>query len=125
MSFLEYVDRAAELAKQGLTVELQEVAMELRQQGVQLQQENVNLKLEMLDLKEKLHNLQEALKIKGNLRWESPVYWLIIEDGTKDGPYCQRCWDVENQLVRIHRIDYGWQCHQCTVNRGTGFYKNP
>ena len=123
MSFFETLDRITDLTKKGLTVEWQEMAMELRQQGVQLQEENVNLKLEVLDLKETLRNLEEALKVKKNLRWEPPVYCLIGEDGSKDGPYCQRCWDVENRLVRLHEAMGGWRCHQCPVEGGTTFYE--
>lgn len=124
MSFLDYVDRAADLAKKGLTIELQEMAVELRQQGVQLQEENVKLKLKVLGLEERIRTLEEALKLKGQLKWEPPVYWLVREDGSRDGPYCQRCWDVENQLVRLQNIRDRWRCHQCfTIDPRTSYYK--
>jgi hypothetical protein len=43
--------------------------------------------------------LKEKLSIKGALSFDSGHYWLG-KDATKDGPFCQICWDVDSKLVR-------------------------
>ncbi len=42
-------------------------------------------------------------------------YWVRTADGKKDGPFCIRCWDVDNKRVRIHQWseDYLPQCPEC------------
>jgi hypothetical protein len=96
-----------ELIKKGATVEAQEKIMELRETALILQEEN-------FALRERIKALEDELKLKQQLKFEKLKYWLI--DGqTKDGPFCQRCWDVEKKLVRLQQYQHNdvWRCFEC------------
>lgn len=94
-----------ELIKKGATVEAQEKIMELREIAIELQEEN-------FALKDHIRTLEEELKLKQQLKFEKTVYWLI--DGQdKDGPFCQRCYDVEKKLVRLQNYGSSWFCVAC------------
>lgn len=57
--------------------------------------------------------LNEKLALKQKVVWEKPYYWLM--DGEKrDGPFCQRCYDVEQRLVRLQGGGKkSWGCRSC------------
>jgi hypothetical protein len=57
--------------------------------------------------------LNEKLSIKKRLKWEQPYYWLV-EDGEKDGPFCQNCYDKKKELIRLQGNGEGyWECKAC------------
>jgi DNA-binding transcriptional MerR regulator len=88
------IQEIMDLIKKGLTLEAQEKIMELREKDLELQEEN-------LQLKEQLKTLEQQLEIKGKLVFKDGQYWLKIEGKEElDGPFCQRCWDVDGKLVR-------------------------
>jgi hypothetical protein len=61
----------------------------------------------------KIKELEEALEIKEKLKWESPVYY-IIDDDSKDGPFCQQCSDKDHKLIRLQgKGDGFWECKAC------------
>ncbi len=100
-----------ELLKKGATVEAQEKIMELREKSLELQEENITLKAQ-------IKGLEEALNIRDNIEYEPPVYWLWRQDDAgdltiKDGPFCQRCYDVDGNLVRLQDWDDSWTCMEC------------
>jgi hypothetical protein len=70
-------------------------------------------------LKKQLSALQEQQQIQGMLDYREPAYYRRVEGGKEDGPYCQRCWDVDRRLVRIKlfKSSAGPQpvCAQCQV----------
>jgi hypothetical protein len=102
-----------ELVKKGATVEAQEQIMELREFALGLQEEN-------FDLKEKTKSLEEALQLRKSVQWSEP-YYFIVDGENKDGPYCQRCKDVDDNLVRLQgRNNDFWSCFECKAN-----YKGP
>lgn len=60
-----------------------------------------------------LRAVREQLAVKGNIQWESPYYWLC-DDGKKDGPFCQSCYDKDHTLIRLQERAKGhWQCKVC------------
>jgi len=69
---------------------------------------------ELLTEKDKsIRDLQNELNIKAKLHWEKPYYW-IIDGESKDGPYCQHCYDKERILVRLQGDVRGcWDCKVC------------
>jgi hypothetical protein len=94
-----------ELIKKGATVEAQEKIMELRETALGLQEENFSFR-------EQIRTLEDELKLKQQLKFEKTKYWLI--DGqVKDGPFCQRCYDVEKKLVRLQDYGNSWYCTEC------------
>lgn len=70
----------------------------------------------LLDKDAEVRGLQEQLRLKAQLQWEKPYYWL--RDGeTKDGPYCQHCYDKSHELIRLQGNGEGyWECKACKNN---------
>ncbi|PSU68589.1 hypothetical protein C9J20_15045 [Photobacterium phosphoreum] len=81
-------------------------------------------KIEIADFKEllstkddEIKELKKTLKLKQNVIWQEPSYYIVDSD-KKDGPYCQRCYDVDVKLVRLQSPNKNgfWKCSQCTNN---------
>jgi len=114
MGMLPNYKEIIELIKKGSTLEAQEKIIELREIALNLQDEN-------FDLKQKINELEKSLEIKDRLEWDGVIYWLKNESAEqRDGPYCQRCYDVEKKLVRLQqaqleRTKY-WVCLECEKN---------
>jgi len=79
-----------ELAKKGMTVELQEKIMQLREEALELQEENLTLKKENLQLKEK-NELQEKVKFKRK---------VYFRDGDEI-PFCPYCFEKSGRLIHL------------------------
>lgn len=107
--------RGSQLEAQRKIVELQEMILELREAALSLREENVAIK-------EQLEEQNEFLDTKKRLEWDGAKYWLSFEDekGEKEGPFCQRCWDDEQKLIRLQRFDDNhsslWFCLKCRQN---------
>ena len=101
-----------ELIKKGATVEAQEKIMGLREYVVALREESI-------ELREKIAKLESAAKIKQNLEFRDGRYYLKKEEDAEDGPYCQRCWDADEKLIRLQvgtGPEYGkWVCLVCKI----------
>ena len=63
MSLIETTKTVVELAKKGVTVELEEKLMQLREEALELREENITLRDENLRLKAKVE-LQEKMNFK-------------------------------------------------------------
>ncbi len=100
-----------DLIKQGNTADAQKQILALREAALEIQEENV-------ELKEKVRRFEEELK--GRLVFEKGVYYLK-EDGSKEGPYCQRCYDKDTKLVRLQDDGDHWFCYGCSH----GYPKTP
>lgn len=105
--------------KKGATIEAQEKIMELREGALELQEEN-------LDLKAKIKELEAALKRRDEVVYEKPSYWIVSDNG-EDGPFCQRCYDVEQRLVRLQGGNNDcWDCESCKSHyRGPKYVSRP
>lgn len=100
-----------ELAKKGSTIEAQEKIIELRQAALDLQEENARLR-------EKLSEAESKLDLQARLTFDGRAYWLNFDTPQTTGPFCQRCYDVEGKMVRLHDQEaYAgsrvWHCHGC------------
>ena len=70
-------------------------------------------KMTIVSLQQEINNLNEKIKIKDKIIWVSPYYFIEKEDG-KDGPYCQKCFDSDNKLIRLYEIiTRNWKCKDC------------
>jgi hypothetical protein len=58
------------------------------------------LEEDLLRAHQKIKKLEAQLAERARLVYEAPYYWLI-QDGAKEGPFCQRCKDVDDKLVRL------------------------
>ena len=78
-------------------------------------------------LKDDNRKLIQQLAVQGRLQWESPYYWRIKDDSTKDGPFCQHCYDKDKELIRLqgngsaYRRGY-WICTVCKNDFKDGNY---
>ncbi|EIF8949803.1 hypothetical protein LF048_003482 [Vibrio cholerae] len=63
---------------------------------------------------DQIKELQCQLSEREKLEYEAPYYWRIDGD-KKDGPFCQKCRDVDNLLVRLQttRVCGCWNCKSC------------
>jgi ribosomal protein L37AE/L43A len=116
MALLPNYKDIIELLKKGSTIEAQEKIMELREGALELQEENMKLK-------ERINELESELNKKKQIQWEAPFYW-IIGDESKEGPICQKCYDSDNKLIRLQRIEEGnWHCKSCNNDFFEDSYK--
>lgn len=107
MSMIDNVKDAVKLVQQLDNIDLMRKMMDVQTDAMRLFEENDQLKRE-------IGRLQEALKVKGQLFFEKNVRWLKKEDGSREGPYCSRCWDVDQKLIRILRHPSGGSaCPEC------------
>ena len=107
-----------DLLKKGLTIEAQEKIMELREAALDLEEENRTLK-------DRIRELEEELRIKGNMVYEKPSYWLV-DDNDKDGPFCQKCYDSGKKVIRLQGGNNDrWACYECQSTYYGPNYKAP
>jgi len=64
---------------------------------------------------DEIRKLKQDLEIEDALEWDPPYYWIKKGD-SKDGPFCQCCYDNNKKLVRL--IEYpqekgSWECSVC------------
>jgi len=78
-----------------------------------------------LKLQKENRVLKQAAEIKGKLIYEAPFYWLV--DGDKrDGPYCQKCYDDNQKLIRLQLLGKGlWECKTCDNDYTDSDYNEP
>ena len=94
MSIISNAKEVAELVKKLGNVDLYRRIVDLEGEIIELSGENHTLK-------ERIAALEKDLKVRAELKFEGGVYWRI--DGqTKEGPFCQRCYDADGKLLRLH-----------------------
>ncbi len=91
---------------------------ELYGQNIELKEENHKLRMEQQETKEKS-------KINSELIHKENHYYR-----GKDGPFCTKCWDVDNKLVRLHEGSPGngqryFHCPNCKSGTHIGEYIQP
>ena len=114
MSFLDYFKAAFELAKKAQSVELQSELLSMREGYNTLQEKNI-------ELQARLKELEAGQARAANLEYRAPAYYLKKDNG-EDGPFCQRCWDVDRTLVRTDVFTNAAGtlsaiCEQCNIER--------
>ena len=92
MSIYDGLKDAAGILKEACKIEQYRQILYAQEKMLEMQKKIGDLEKENTDLKDKL-------KTKGNLRLENHAYWMI-DNG--DGPFCTRCWDAENKMIRLH-----------------------
>lgn len=109
-----------------------DIAKLLREAGVTLDQAEIKLKIADLvgtlaDAKmeiaaiqgtieerdKRIQELEQALELQGQIQFDRPYYWRIF-GSTRDGPFCQQCYDAERKLIRLQGFTDGvWNCVTC------------
>lgn len=114
MSLIDTAKDIYELAKKSSNIELQEKLIRMREEALSLQEQNIVLKQRVIVLEGKLSS-------KDSLYFDGCLYWYIEDDESKDGPFCQRCFDVDEKKVRLQDSSYNgdrgfveyWECRGC------------
>lgn len=114
--FRSTISTVAEMYKKGMNQEAEAKLLELREEYLRLREEN-------LELRTKLHEVEEANAIKSQMVFEEPFYFKS-EGESKDGPFCQRCYDAKGITMRLIKVDdnpFGsHRCPDCEQYYGDG-----
>jgi hypothetical protein len=108
MGIFDVLTTAANIAKESGKLELQGEILSVYEKLLEQQKKISDFEQENKELKEKL-------KLKEQLHFEKNAYW-IIDGGKKDGPYCTKCKDSEEKMIRmrIGKYNFGWAlCPNC------------
>lgn len=71
----------------------------------------------------RIKELEARLATRARVKWDEPVYWLESDAG-RDGPFCQRCYDMEEKLVRLQGSGDGhYSCRACNCGYTTAAYR--
>ena len=81
----------------------------------------------LLERDAEIQRLKKQLEKDGNMVYEEPYYFLVQENGDKDGPYCQRCYDSHKKLIRLQSPGKNgyWQCNECKSGYKDSTYSTP
>ncbi|MGR5258642.1 hypothetical protein ACPV5Q_01610 [Vibrio astriarenae] len=119
-SVLGSVKTATEIAKMLKDSHVSLEKAEVKLQFAELISSLADAKIEIAEIRELLQEkdqiikrLKSETKIKGQMIWRDPVYYLQTERG-KEGPFCPQCYDSTSKLIRLqtYQRDH-WQCMTC------------
>ena len=88
---------------------------ELIEALAEIKMETAEIKSSMIEKDEEILQLKKQLQLKNDLVYDTAYYWLKT-DNDNDGPFCQKCYDVDKQLIRLQKIGKNdlWNCHNCS-----------
>jgi hypothetical protein len=117
---LSGIKNATDIAKAIKSIEGQYETAELKLKIVDLIDALSEAKMSIADIKtlliekdEEISKLKTVLATKDDLINEHPYYWKE-SDGKREGPYCQKCWEVDQILVHLQGGANGsWGCANC------------
>jgi len=112
-------DIAKAIKDSGATLEAAEVKFKLAElisALADVKMEAATVQTELLDAQEQIRKLEAAAKQRAALVWRQPCYWMPRESDGVEEPYCQRCYDKEQKLARLH--DDGRGAYRCRVCGG-------
>lgn len=106
---------------------------EVKLQLAELISSLADAKMQMAEIQELLiqsniekKELENKLNKKEKIIYKKPYYFKINEDNSQDGPYCQKCYDSNEKLIRLQggSNDY-WNCRECKSKYEGKDYKRP
>ena len=110
MSILDNVKAVAEILQKADNIELYKDILNIQAEAMDLMDQIRVLKNENYELKEKF-------RIKEELRFVNDLYWVINCNEEKDGPFCSRCFDEKDRLIRMHskKSSHRFVCPVCDI----------
>jgi hypothetical protein len=116
------IKTAVDIAKEVTSMSSSPTTAELKMKLIGVIDGLLDAKQAILDISEnvekkdaQIRDLTAKLELKANVIYEKPYYYSYKED-RRDGPFCQKCWDVNQLLVRLiesHNTKGEWQCRNC------------
>ena len=100
--------------------------IELYKKIAGLQSDFMNLQEEIYEVREQLREAQQRLSVKSSVVCNDNMYWTATGQQT-DGPFCTRCYDEKDKLMRLQRREHGaaeYICLSCNSPFATDAYKN-
>lgn len=111
MGIVENAKDAVKLVQKIGNIELYRKILDLQSEAIEL--------IEQSKLKdEKITKLKNALKVKGKMVCKDSAYYLTDDKGKiVDGPFCTKCFDTDQDIIRIvaHTIGSQVKCLKCKV----------
>lgn len=81
----------------------------------EMNREAASLSDALLDREREIRSLNDQLVGSVNMDWREPHYWNIASV-VPEGPLCQRCWDADRKVARLHLVKGSSQDRmKCTV----------
>lgn len=120
MPSFDDIKKIAKVLQEAGKIDLYEKLLELKERAMEMQE-----KIEKLSTENK--KLIKNQSIKEKLELADNHYWLKNEDKL-DGPYCTKCWDKEQLLIRVPVYDnneYEFICPNCQTKIRNKNYVNP
>jgi hypothetical protein len=109
MAIFDVLKTAAKVAQEAGKIELYGEILQVYEKLLDQQKRIADLETDNIELR-------KQLTVKGNLIFERNAYFLS-KDEQKDGPFCTRCKDVSDKMVRMCPGNYiggGWAlCPEC------------
>lgn len=98
---------------------------DLRMKITDLYGQNIKLEEENHKLRTNLQEIKERSKINSELTHKDNHYFI-----GDDGPFCTKCWDADDKLVRLHEGSPAngqryFTCPNCKTPTHTGEYIQP
>ena len=80
-----------------------------------IKMETAEIKSLIIEKDEKIQSLESQLKLKNDLVYEAPFYWINNIENDREGPFCQKCYDENQKLIRLQAIENNdvWDCFSC------------
>ena len=129
MAFLGNVRSLTSSIRKLKDPELMDQLITLQTSVIEFQSEQNRLRGRIGELEKENETLKNKLTIHGSLTVNYGAYFPQAGD-TRDGPFCTRCWDVDNKLVRLdvsstgtatcpeckYSYDYKWEQGEGAIN---------
>ena len=114
-------DSGASLADAEVKYKLADLLIALADAKIEI----ANFKEILSEKNEAMLQLKASVKVEQNVEWKEPYYFLKQSDAERDGPFCQRCYDVTKTLVRLQSPNKNgyWRCHECDKDYRDSSYK--
>jgi len=128
------VKHASDIAKLIKNSEVSLEAAEVKLKLADLIDNLADAKVEIAKFKEilserdaEIRRLKKQIEKDGNMVYEEPYYFLVKDNGEKDGPYCQKCYDSNKKLIRLQSPGKNgcWQCNECSIDYIDSTYNPP
>ena len=80
-----------------------------------IKMETAEIKSLVIEKDEKIQSLENQLKLKNDLKYEAPYYWMINSNEEREGPFCQKCYDANKKLIRLQMFGSNdrWKYSYC------------
>ena len=120
MGAYDVIKDAVSLAQKVDNTDLMRKLLDLQQELLDIQEQNFRYKKQI----EELQAIIEKTKRIEYTKERSSVY-EILEDGTKEGPYCTHCWETNKKtvsLLKSHGSHY--ECPHCKASVKLYFLSN-